>query len=77
MLVCPACRLPWRYRSVRQEGRQVTRSRVSGDIAASYDHSHALGSERNFNESACFNGLRRAAQSTRPLRKNDGFANPC
>jgi hypothetical protein len=58
-------------------GTQVTRSRVSGDIAASYDHGHALGPERNFNESAYFSSLRRAAQSTRPLRKNAGFANPC
>jgi hypothetical protein len=57
VLVCPACRLPWCHRSVRQEGRQVTRSRISGDIAASDDHSHALGPERNFNESAYFNSL--------------------
>jgi hypothetical protein len=30
---------------------------VSGDIAASDDHTHALGPERNFNESAYFNSL--------------------
>jgi hypothetical protein len=66
MLVCPVCRLPWCHRSVRQEGRQITRSQVSGNIAATDDYSQALGPERNFNESAYFNSLRRAAQQLDP-----------
>ena len=47
-------------------GRQITRSQVSGNIAATDDYSQALGPERNFNESAYFNSLRRAAQQLGP-----------